>query len=351
MIINTIKLYEALKNADVFLKLSKFFPSPHKELIRVFSNGDGKLNLIMNNDEDMKVCQILDIDVGETVDKMYSIVLFFNIIKNVINYSTIELKDDLITFTDGIFSLVDINFPEQKKEEMFNLNFKENINDSFEVTEDVVNELRNIFRLLTLKSDRKNSYFSNNNDLYFNFSDIFIKKNSTLSFLVTDIFSLRIISQFLLKNKNSNIYYKIEDDLLILKTDNFYLETLVFKEDEEIRDYLKYYFESFNKINELKIKLEFFNFVSATFFFDENASIVFGGGKITIQSRYQKFKAEFKTDITESFIVGVNVLYKILDFIIKNNEDNYINFNIGTIDSGRFISFESGETKILTEII
>jgi len=352
MIINTLKLLTALNLADTFLKLSKFFPSPHKGLIRTYSNGDGKLYLIMNNAEDMKVCQNIDIDPGEKIDTVYSIVEFYNIVKNVINYSTLELKDDLIIFPDGHFTLVSINFPEEKKNELFNLNFTSKFDSEFSVTEDVIGELRNVFRVLTLKSDRRNSYFHTGKDLFFNFSDIFVKRSSTLSFLVTDIFSLRLISLFLLKNKGAEIKYSISDDTLTLASDNFILESIVFEEDQDIKNYLQYYFETFKSIDELKIKLEFFNFISAVNYFDPEASLLFGNGKVLVQSRYQKFKAEFSTNIDSSFIIGVGILFKIFDYIMKNNDDNFITFHIGSIgDKGRFIQFNTTETNIITEII
>jgi hypothetical protein len=353
MKLKTNELINIFNILDGFLILSKAFTDTYKEYVRLFSNGDGKLYFISNNCEDFKIIQNVDIDRDIQIDKIYLINEMSNIIKNSVNYSELELIDDIIYFVDGKFTLFVINsIDEEKKEQLFNIN-KHNVEKHFIVDGDLEDEIKDIFMLLNLKSTGGgNSYFYKDGSLFFNFNALYVKKESIISFIITDILSLRLISRILLKYKGSMIKYDNVNQKLIMNSDSFYLETSIFNEDTNSINYLTHCFENIEEENTINLKMEFANFVNAINTFDPESTLTFKNEEVIISSVHRKHVANFNIEnINTEFIISTEILFKILSYIIKFKNINTLIFKLIRIKDNKFLQFEHENIKILTEII
>lgn len=352
MKINTNDIFNICNVLNVFQTLSKFFQNEYKNFCRFYSNGDGNLYVIANNYEDMKIIQKIGIEIGVEINKIYIIGEIYNIVKNIINYSTFELQDNLIYFDDGRFSLISIDLSDTKIDEIYSLDKIEILDKSFGVDNDLESELKNIFNILTLKSDTINSYFYNDSNLFFNFKHIYVKKRSDLKFMITDIFSLKMLSIILLRNKGATVKYGVVNNKLVFNSEDFYIETSVFTEDKNTMNYLGNYFNSKKDISKISLKLEFFNFVEAINYFDDESTIIFDNHKIYVNSAYKKFIAEFNfTEFPDSFIISTDTFYKLLSYVKKYNTEDSINFKIIDSNGSKFVYFNINDTELISEVI
>lgn len=358
MILKTLKFNKILKILNIFSTLSKVFVSEMSRFVRVYSSGGGKLYFIVNNETDLRIIQNVDIEKDIEIDSVYLISELSNIVENVLNYEDLKLEDDIIYFDDGKFSLMKINLPQDKIDQVFYLDMEETDN-SFVVDTEIEKEIKDLFSILKLKAETVNSYFYDEGQLYFIFPDystIYIKKNSLLSFMITDMFSLRMISVILLKNLGKRVNYTSNNENLIIDSDDFYLETKIYKYDKNAVSYLKQYFEDLKIINEVTLKLEFFNFVNAINSFDEDSILNFSENSITVNSKmvnyqYRKFLGEFNfKENDKKFVISTKILFKILSYAIKNIKDDEISFKLLKIKNNDFIYFNINDVEILTEI-
>ncbi|MGA2433959.1 MAG: hypothetical protein ABSG25_01600 [Bryobacteraceae bacterium] len=353
MKLKTGELFTIFSILDSYTALSKAFTSEYKEYVRLYSKGDGKLYFIANNCEDLKIIQTTTIDIDTKIDKLYTVSELSNIVKNVMNYVEVELIDDIIYFEDGKFTLFVIDsMNEDKKEELFNIQ-KYEVDKKFNVDSDLEEELKDIFLLLNLKSQgASNSYFYKDGRLYFNFNELYIRKDSILNFIITDIISLRMISKILLKNKGSLVNYGTVNSKLVLDSNDFYIESSVFVEDENSVNYLTSYFDKIVDEKQIKMKLEFVNFVSAINTFDSESTVTFKDDEVFISSKFRKNVANFKIENIESeFIISTDILYKVLSYIIKFKNVNSLDFKLISINDNKFLEFNYGTIKIITEVV
>jgi hypothetical protein len=351
--IKTGELFSMFSILDGYIALSKAFTNEYLNYVRFYSKGDGKLYLIVNNSEDLKIVQNTDIEQDAVIDKLYQISELSNIIKNVMNYTEIELIDDIIYFEDGKFTLFVVdNMDEGKRDSLFNIQ-KYDVDKKFTIDDDLEEELKDIFSILNLKSSGAgNSYFYKNGCLYFNFNELYIRKDSILNFIITDIISLRMISKILLKHKGSLVNYGTVDSKLVLQSDKFYVESSVFIEDENSVNYLTGYFDKIVETKTINMKLEFANFVNAVFAFDPESTLTFQNDEVFLCSSYRKSVADFKMeDINNEFIISSSVIYKILSYIIKSKGINSLIFRLIRINDNKFLEFDHDGVKILTEVI
>ena len=166
------------------------------------------------------------------------------------------------------------------------------------------------------------------------------------------IFSLKMLSIILLRNKGATVKYGIIDDRLIFNSENFYIETNVFVEDKNTMNYLGNYFNVKKDISEISLKLEFFNFVETVNYFDDESTIIFDNHKIYVNSTYKKFIAEFNfTEFPDSFIISTDTFYKLLSYVKKYNTKDTINFKIINSNNSKFIYFDVNKVQLMSEII
>jgi hypothetical protein len=356
MKIKTQEFLNAMSTLNEFHSMSNFFINEYKNFVRLYSNGSGLLYLIVNNCVDMKIIQQVKIEDGVILDKIYVISELVTIIKNISNYLEFNLDNNVIYFDDGKFLLFTIEL-EDKKEELFNID-KLEAEKQFGVDSDIEDEISSIFSILKLKSDSKeahNSYFYKNGGLFFNFKQIYIRKKSILSFIITDIFSLRIISSILLRNKGKIINYKIDIQLnkLILYSEDFYIESSIFIEDENSMNYLESYFTNIKKKYDVKFKLEFFNFLNAANSFDDESILRFEDNKILVNSTMKQLIGEFNIEsINDNFFIITKILYKLFEYVFKKNKNmNEINFSVVESNSSKFIYFNFDGIDLITEIV
>lgn len=359
MLIKTSEFYNAVSAINTFHSLSKFFSTTYKEYVRMYSIGDGKLYLIVNNCEDIKLIQYINIDTDIYIDKLYRIFDMNNFIKNILNYSTFyfDIENNKIVFDDGVFILLQGQLSDDIVEDIFTLN-KLNTTNNFIVDNNIEKELNDIFSILTLKAadkDSHNSFFYSNNNLFFNFKYIYVKKQSIMSFIITDIYSLRMISILLLNNKKKNVNYGIVNNKLIFESDTFYLETNIYLEDINTKNYLESYFDEIVDIKDIEIKLEFFNFVNAINIYDDDSVIVFRNDIIFINSSKQKNIGFFKIsplNIDFDITISTDVLYKILNYYLKSSNIDSLKFKIVSTKQTKFVYFKTeSNVEILTEVI
>ena len=353
MKIKTHEFYEVINIVNTFSILSKFFQNEYKRFLRLCSFGDGKLYIIVNNNEDMKLIQTINIETEYIIDKIYDINDIYTFVKNILNYTDFlfDVDNDKIIFEDGEFSLINIPLSKDLIEDIFNIDRKPT-NNNFVVDDVMTKEIKDIFSILGLKSNYANSFFYRDSNLFFNFRDLYIKKKSSLSFVVTDICSLRMISELLLINKDKEIKYGTNDNRLVFDSENFYLETYVYIEDERTKNYLSSYFEDKQILKEVDIKFEFSNFINAIYSIDKESTIVFKYDKVLINSAERKNIGQFTIENTdEYFSINTNILGKILNYYIKNSQEKSLNLKIVECKNDRYLYFKTKDgVEILTII-
>lgn len=360
MKIKTDKLLKIFKIFNSFVKIYGFFVSDYMNFVRLYSNNDKKIYCVVNNATDTKLIYSIDIDIEIEFDEIYMISEIYNILNNILHYSYFTLHDDKIFFgDDGFFTLSNIDLPEEKIEKLYSIDTSINekyFEYDFIVDDDITSEITDIFNILTqLKSTGINTYFYKDDSLVFNFKDILVKKNTILSFMITDIVSLKIISMILLNSSGNRINYYRHDGYLVLKSDDFYIITKICDNTNDEQNLFLYNY--FSKLEDnvqdiLKLKLEFYNFVNIVSIFDNDSTIVINDNKAYIESKYKNYIGEFiLEDLNIDFIVFTSILSKILDFLIKNKKIDSINFKIISIYNSKFLHFKNETIDILTEII
>ena len=366
--IETLELQRSMIIIDKFNKMSSFYTQEFKNYVRFLSQGDGVLYLIVNNTGDTKIILNIGVEEGIKIDKIYIIGELYNVIKNMINYSVITLEDNIIYFPDGKFSLMPIELSQTRRDLIFGLNDASlEYSERFIINDDTESEIKDIFKLLDLRSNSSTeSYFFKDDYIYFNFRNIYVKKKSDLKFLVTDLFSLRMISIILLKNKYKEVFYEILEGKIYLKSDDFYFETRIFEEKQNTVDFVGKYF-NFKKekilekgedgiVEELNINVEFFNFIEAVVSYDNESVVVFSDEKkVFIQSRYQDFVANFniKKYDGNTFVISTENLHKILKYIMNEIKPENLKFKTINVNKSTFIFFDCEDKKleIISEIM
>lgn len=344
-----------MSSVDSFVTLSRGYETPFKNYLRMFSNGDNKLKIIVNNCTCMKLIETIECeDFDNIFDKIFLISDVSLFIKNLINYSFIDVENDVLYYDDGKYFLTSITLDDEKKNEIYNINKIDGCNNKFGVDSEIEDEIKSIFNVLKMRSDTHNYYFYRGGNLYFNFRDCYVKKNSILSFILTDIVSLRMIGDLLLKNKGKIISYKVEDDKLILYCDNFYFESNVALDDENANNYLESFFVDIKKLNTVKFKLEFYNTLNAVYTFDRNApaTVSIDDDKITFMQEGKTIGEFIIENVNDQIMINSSVLYKIFEYMIKNDKNiSDLNIDIIEVNNCRFFYFKVNKVEIITEVI
>jgi hypothetical protein len=322
--------------------------------MKFFSNGDGKLLVIINN-FDIKVKFTINIPENIKFSKIYRIEEVYSVFKGMKIYNEVEFypEIDKMKYTDdAVFFLK----PVSEIENIFEIDEKEikEIKTS-ELSDFLKKELLSIKNILSLKNTKhSNIYFYTENDMVFNFYTIYVKKQKTLKFINSDIIGLQFLIYVFTKYDSSEFEYGINDNKFIFKSKEFYIEGHNIEIEDEESKFVNTYFENMEQVNILSAKLEFMNFVNTIFSLSPKSFLVFDDGNVRVEtgnSEMEDINAEFKMDFEGYFIIKTVTLMKILNYILKHsNKLDEFEIVLGDSNKCKWFSLTLNDTTIITEI-
>ena len=337
---------------------SKYFNTPYKNYFRMVSKGDGLLHIVVNN-FDMKMIQYMNIEPDVFIDKIYLIPEFYNIVSKLKNYTTYNISDDMLNYDDGKVSLIPIPLDKKEIEDVYSIALPDHstVDDNFIIDETLTKEMERILKILSLKNNKNaNSYFNDNDTMFFDFYDVRAKKESFFNYLKSDIFSLKIVSSLFNINSGFEIDINRTDDNFMIFSSNFYVEGRQIKIESIDKNYIQTFFEEpRTQLMKLKTKLELASYVDICYAYDNDSSIYFSKDKAKVNSSAEEFVSEFKNFETEGeneFIIRSSVLQKILKFIFSyDKKTQFFEFNIVKTPKGKFLVVVTDGVELLTEVI
>jgi hypothetical protein len=359
--LNTGELFPILEIANEFLKTYKLISNNEFNFfIRMYSEGNNKINFIINN-FDTKIKFNFETENDLKFDKMYFIEEFYNIIKGMKIYNDMIFNPEInsIDFgTDAKFFLSEHEMEDKIKLAVY-------ADDELEIGEVKTSELNNFIKaelgkiktVLGLKNNKYPNYYSYvENDIVFNFYNVYAKKINSLKLINSDIIGLCFLVYIFSKYENLEFSYGINDSKYIFKSDNFYIEGRNIILEEEKVGIINSFFSSFKEISKVELKLEFYNFLSTVVAADKNIYIVFDDNKVRLQANaeHDDNNAEFKVnnDFKGFFLLNGCLLNKVLSFVLKYQDkiDQFV-FSLGeSIGNNRWLKIIAGDTEIMLEI-
>lgn len=360
----TVKTKEILPIMEVINEFYKLYKDiinhNYNVFFRVYSNNDNKFIMVVNN-LDIKIKFELPIEEEIKIDKIYHILEFYGIIKcmSVYEEMVLDFEKNYIKFnTDAEFLLKQVDIDDKEKNEIFSLKElstsenKEEIN----INESLLDEFKIIKKIIDLKNQHfPNYYFYKDESMIFNLFDIYVKKDNTLININSDVVGFKFLTYLLDKKISENIIHFDVNDKFILKSDKYYVEGKKYKFDnnEKQNFIIKFFNEEFNNSREIKIKLEFYNFINVILNMEKNSCVVFDNGTVRIQSADEELDASFKTDFEGFFIVKTSILSKIFNFMMSTFSNNFNEFKLvfGESNNGKWLKIELPNVTLLTEII
>jgi hypothetical protein len=360
--LNMSEVFPIIEIASEYKKLYSLISiNEFNNFIRMFSDGSGKLNFIVNN-FDMRMHFNILIEKDIQFDKVYFIDELSKIFKgmNVYNEVFFNPEINLLKFNDDAEFFINEKLIKDEEKIYSNDEIKISESKTNELNTFIKSELNKIKSILSLKNTKFPNYYSylNGSDMIFNFFNIYLKKINNIHLINTDILGLQFLVYIFSKYENIEFNYGINDNKYIFKSENFYIEGRNIKiEDEKIKT-IDSFFTSFNKISEINLKLEFHNFISTVVSSDKTIFLVFDDNKVKLQSSADKededFLAEFKTlnDFKGFFLFRGEILRKALSFALKYTDKiDQFNLILGeSVGNNKWMRIEAGDTEILIEI-
>ncbi len=360
-----LKIDEILPIMEItneYLKIYKLISNNEfNYMVRFYCAGDGKLFIIINN-SDIKVIFNIKIENHVCIDKIYQISELYNILKGMKSYQNFSYcpsSDKLIFSDDAVFYLKITPLDQGIKDEVFNL-------DEKEIKEIKISELNNFLKkeligiknIITLKNNKySNNYFYSEDDMVFNFYDVYIKKQKTLKFINSDIIGLQFLIYIFSRYENNEFNYGINENKYIFKSNNFYIEGHSLNNTSENNEFVNNFFDKFTQVGVLNLKLEFYNFINTIVSINPKSCLIFDDNQVgmqltAIEEENNEFTAEFKIDnFNGFFVIKSIVLYKILNFILKNTDKlDEFELLLGESCGSKWLRFVMNDTIIITEI-
>jgi hypothetical protein len=358
--LNYKEIFPVLEIAKEYLKTYQTSANnDFVNMIKFYSSGDGKMLILINN-FDIKVKFIIDIKQDIQVDKIYKIDEIYSIFKGMKIYSEVEYypEIDKITYISASDEVDDAMFylnPVPEIPEVFDIEEME-ITESktSELSDFLKKELMSIKNILSLKSKHSNIYFYTENDMVFNFYNIYVKKQKTLKFINSDIIGLQFLIYVFTRYDSSEFEYGINENKFIFKSNEFYIEGHNINiEDEELK-YINTYFENFRKMDTVNLKLEFLNFVNTVFALSPKSCLIFDDNCVRVETadtEIDDINAEFKIEFEGYFIIFTITMMKMLQFVLKNsNKLDEFEITLGYAGRCKWLSLTLGDTTIITDI-
>ncbi len=358
--LKTGEILPIVNYATMIYTLSDFFTNNQKGFLRMVSDGDGQMQVVINN-LDIKVKFVFPIANGVIYDRMFSIAELSHIVPNLIGYSEFEINADFLQHRDGFIKLYNFeNMPEKDKNEYFNTEERVVEQDAFQfnVTEDFVVEIQRIFEILALKTEGHNFFFSDADQLYFGFTDIFVARRCYEQILGTDVFTLKVLYTLLRNYREADFYRVIDGKRFYVASDQMYFEGFLIEQDPANVESAKIIFdgETYQKLDKFVVTREFYNFLDTIMALDAEAGLAFNGKTVTVVSRLIP-EAEFyikEAEFEDDFLLMAANFYKVVKYIFKKNKKDVdsVDFHLVHSSAGRFLHYFDGDaTRIAIKIL
>jgi hypothetical protein len=360
LILKAEDLNRVLDIISNFYGQSSFMNNAYKNYVRLFSEGNGLLHLVVNN-HDLKIIQYIDIEHDISINKIYLIPELTNIIPKLKSYDYFIIENDQVIFEDGRISLISIQLENEEIEGNYSINVPFDSDTEFVVDEHLNKEIDKIFKVIDLKKkteknkNSRNSYFSDEDTLYFDFADVRILKPSFFNYINSDIFSLKIVALMFKYSENQNIQMKKTDNKFYLNANLFFIQGHQLKIDNVDKQMMKKLFNDEKKtLMNIKSKLELLYFVDVVAGYDSSSNLIFSKGKVKVDSVNKEFIAEFNIedmDVDKEFIISTEVFAKILKFAVSYSKISQLEWNIIERMGSKFLELESGDAVVLSEVL
>lgn len=350
------EVFPVLEIANEYLKTYKTVSNNEfNYMLKFLAEGDGKLYIIINN-FDISVKFTVNIQSDIKFSKVYQIEEIYNVFKGMKIYSEVEYYpeiDKIDYIEDAVFFLK----PTEEPVEVFQIKEKD-IKESrtSELNDFLKKELMSIKNILSLKNTKhSNIYFYTEDDMIFNFYNIYVKKLKTLRFIKSDIIGLQFLIYVFSKYDCSEFEYGINENKFVFKSKEFYIEGHNINLNNEELLFINSYFEKFKKLNTINVKLEFLNFVNTVFSLTPRSFLVFDDSTVRIETgntEVEDCNAEFKIEgFTGYFIIKIVTLMKMLNYVLKHTK-NLDEFEIVLGESGKckWLQVNVDDTTIISEI-
>jgi hypothetical protein len=328
--------------------------SEYKNYVRFYAEGNGLLHLVINN-SDLKIIQYVEIESEISINKMYLIPEIVNIIPKLKSYDYFILDNDQVIFEDGRISLIPIQMEEKEIEDNYGINVPFESDTEFVVDEHLNKEIDKIFKVIDLKKkNSRNSYFSDGDNLYFDFADVRILKPSFFNYINSDIFSLKIVALMFKYSEGQNIQMRKVGNKFYLNANSFYIEGHQLRIDDVDKQMMKKLFTDEKRtLMNVKSKLELLYFVDVVSGYDSASNLIFSNGKVKVDSTHKEFVAEFNLEDMEEgeFIISTEVFAKIIKFAISYGKLSQLEWNIIERMGSKFLELESDGTVVLSEVL
>ena len=360
LILNSAEFNKFLNVLATFQTLSKYYNSDYTNMVRLYSSGNGILEMIVNN-FDLKMAEYITIEDGVKLDKLYLIEEIYGIVNTLKSYESFRLDSDVIYFDDGKISVKEINLEKETKDEVFPIDLPFYDKNAFKMETALTEEIAKIFKITEFRTKKaRNYYYFDGDDINFYFHLIKVKKTSAFNMFNSDIFSLKIINSLFSIADGQEVFFNKNagDNKFVFNSDDWYVEGHNLKISADEKQYMNAVFKDKNEktIATVKTKLELLNFASIVCAFDVTSSLFFEKDKVKANSSQDYYQAVFNlTDEIQgkdsAFIIGTETLVKILKFIMAYEKKiESFEFRIVKNAMGAFARFDLSDMTIYADL-